>query len=735
MPPLYPGQPDEAALIRTLQAGEPHPPGNGKSAVVGPPVRHNLPAPLTSFVGRERELEALRGLLAAHRLVTLTGAGGVGKTRLAIETGLDLVRMAGVPAPADGVWLVECAPLADATLVTQLILQVFGLSDSAGGAPLALLQDYLADKELLLILDNCEHLIDACAQVTERLLQRCWHVRVLATSRESLRVPGERTYLVPSLDTPESPEVSVARLLEYPSARLFVERVWESQPQFEIRPEDTAPLAQICNHLNGIPLALELAAPLTATIALGEIAAQLGQHLALLVNQYRTATPRHRTMRSALDWSYHLLSPAEQRLLVRLSVFAGGWTLEAAKGVCSGEGIESVEVLDLLTRLAHKSLVVTSEVDGALRYHLLEPIRQYAREKLADAGEDARWRDRHLAYFLQLGDDLQPQLLGHTVSDQANLSRRLALDLDNLRSAQEWATQCGRIDDGFRLLHSFYRMLAVYAGHTELLARAKHMLAQPVAQPNTPARAWGYYDLVGWSNRQGDFEQAQAALVEMEAIGLALGDPEIQAVVMRSFAWQAHLRGDNALAHTYFERWRAFVIAGNLIDANALRYQVASTLGLWALYAGDDAQAQRWLAEVLTHDSRSGDKDGTAATKRILGYALVNLGQCAEAAGMIRESLVVSRAMGDRQAVAAGVAAFAALALGRGDPRRAARLLGASEAITAAIHMPLIYWDVDQVRRNVAVLRARLDEATLNVEWAAGRAMTIDDAVEYALAG
>jgi hypothetical protein len=160
---------------------------------------------------------------------------------------------------------------------------------------------------------------------------------------------------------------------------------------------------------------------------------------------------------------------------------------------------------------------------------------------------------------------------------------------------------------------------------------------------------------------------------------------------------------------------------------------VASTLGLWALYAGDDAQAQRWLAEVLTHDSRSGDKDGTAATKRMLGYALVNLGQCAEAAGMIRESLVVSRAMGDRQAVAAGVAAFAALALGRGDPRRAARLLGASEAITAAIHMPLIYWDVDQVRRNVAVLRARLDEATLNVEWAAGRAMTIDDAVEYAL--
>ena len=333
---------------------------------------HNLPAQLTSFIGREKEIDEIKKLIATNRIVTLTGSGGAGKTRLSLQVGMECLNQF-----SNGVWLAELAPVTDPILVPQTVLSIFNLREDSHRSLLEVLIEYLRAKTLLLIIDNCEHLIEACAQISVDLLQACPQLKILASSREALGIAGEAAYRVPSLNTPDPADLpALDRLEEVDSIRLFIERAATAKPGFTLTKDNAPFLAQICYRLDGIPLALELAASRIKVLSPEQIASRLDDRFRLLTGGSRTALPRHQTLHAMIDWSYSLLSEQEKTLFRRLAVFVGGWTLEAAESVCSSVGHD---VLDLLARLVDKSLVFIEESTGEIRYHRLETIRQYSR--------------------------------------------------------------------------------------------------------------------------------------------------------------------------------------------------------------------------------------------------------------------------------------------------------------------------------------------------------------------
>jgi len=386
----------------------------------------NLPIPISSFVGRNRELSKIKQLLSNARLVTLTGAGGSGKTRLAIHAGTDLI-----DAFKDGVWWVELAPLTEPSLVPSAVAKALGI-DGRSDQPLTeTLKQFLRVKQLLLVFDNCEHLIDECAHLAEHLLTSCADLKILATSREALCLSGENVWLVPPLSLPETRSITLLNLLmEYEGVRLFIERASAINPQFTPSDENAIDITQICQRLDGIPLAIELAAARIRNISIEQISAGLDDRFQLLTASTRTANVRHQTLHAAIDWSYNLLSEAECLLFCRLSVFSGGWTLDAAQEICSGEGIEKKDIPDLLGHLADKSLL-TINADGQ-RYGVLETIRQYAREKLMEAGLEDFVIQKHLDYFLRLAETADEKIRG---SEQLAWLKYLEDEGDNLTVA------------------------------------------------------------------------------------------------------------------------------------------------------------------------------------------------------------------------------------------------------------------------------------------------------------
>lgn len=361
-----------------------------------PPLRsldtlpNNLPHQLTSFIGREREMADLKNLLTTTRLLTLTGPGGCGKTRLALQVGADLLE-----EYANGVWLVELAALNDPALVPQAVASMWHLRPEPGRALLATLGDYLKRKHALLLLDNCEHLIGASADLAASLLQTCPNLKILAISWEPLGLAEEVLYRVPPLSLPDLRHPAPEQVMQYEAVRLFVERATDAQPAFKVTDQNAMAVAQVCHRLDGIPLAIELAAARVKVLSVERIAERLDGMLRLLTGGRRTAPPRQQTLRATLDWGYDLLSEKEHMLLRRLPVFAGEWTLEAAEAVCVGVGIETVDVPNLLKHLVDRSLVVVEELGGLTRYRLLEMVRQYAQEKLLEAGEADGVRRRH----------------------------------------------------------------------------------------------------------------------------------------------------------------------------------------------------------------------------------------------------------------------------------------------------------------------------------------------------
>ena len=361
---------------------------------------HNLPGFVTRFVARKRELAEVEKLLARSRLITLTGVGGIGKTRLAVEAGRRVLRRF-----RDGVWLVDLSGLSDPSLVPAAVASVLGVREGPGRPLTTSLVEACRPRQALLILDNCEHLVAACARVVDELLKHCDAVRILATSRERLGLAGEVTWQVPSLSLPnlnrlDTPE----QALGSGAAELFVERVAEARPGFKLTDRDSLSVAQICHRLDGIPLALELAAARARTLSLGQIAARLEHPLRLLASGTHSVLPRHRTLRAAIDWSYQLLDEPERILLRRLALFVGSWTLDGAERIVTGDGIGAAEVLDLLTSLIEKSLIIAEDHGSEFRYRLLETVRDYAHERLIESGELEALRQRYSVCLSALAD-------------------------------------------------------------------------------------------------------------------------------------------------------------------------------------------------------------------------------------------------------------------------------------------------------------------------------------------
>ncbi len=722
---------------------------------------HNLPEPKTSLVGRERERREVEGTLSATRLLTLTGTGGSGKTRLALEVARDL---AG--SYADGVWLVELAPLSEPELVVQEVAGTLGMQEQPGRLPLENLLEALGDKEMLLLMDNCEHLLGAVARLARAVLDSCPRVRLLATSRKRLGVAGELILLVPALSVPGAGETPTVEELEaYEAARLFADRASKAHPGFRLTPENARAVARVCAGLEGMPLAIELAAARVGMLSAGQISERLGRSLDLLSRGGRTADRRHRTLRAALDWDYRLLSGDEQALFGRLSVFAGGFTLEAAESVGATGGIEEKRVLELLTTLVEKSLVVAEESwERGARHRLLEPVRQYALEKLAEGGEDEDIRQRHARHFLTMAEEAELELKGPRQADWLDL---LEAERDNFRTALSWSL--GREWDlGPRMAGAlslfWYTRGYLSEGRTYLEAAASSdaagatvrarvlaglgWIAEPQGDYERARAAYeeslGLYrrsddkrgvanalgDLGSLALDRGDYEQATSLLEESLALHRKLGRREDIIGILDSLGVLASARGDPERSMSYFRE--ALVLSQGA--GNVRRTAVSlGNLGITTLVHGDPEQATVLLDESLALFRGIGDNSNIAISLMDSALAALARGDHDQVLALCEESLGLLRKAGDIQHIADCLEIMAGGAGGRGAVRKAARLWGAAETLREEMGVPLQSENRKVLDPWIAAVRSGLGEAAWQAALAEGRAMVPEQAIEYSL--
>jgi len=687
--------------------------------------KHNLPSPLTSFVGREQEIAQLVELVKANRLMTLTGAGGAGKTRLAIEVASRLT-----DAFADGVWLVELAALSDPRLVPQAVAQALKVKEQPTRPLMETLSEDLASRKLLLLLDNVEHLLEACGRLVEEMVRRSPAVTVLVTGRERLGIAGELTYPVPSLTVPgESDDVVPDTLLAYEGVRLFVDRARLVRPHFSITAENAAALALICGRLDGIPLAMELAAPRLRSMSVEELSQRLDQRFALLTGGSRTALPRQRTLRSTIDWSYDLLREPEKLLLQRLTVFAGGWTLAAAEGVCPGEGIEQRDVLDLLTSLADKSLVVPEQGDAQTRYRLLETVRQYARDRLEDTGASAAARARHRDYFLGLAEEAAPKLRG---AEQITWLRRLEEEHDNLRAALEWSLLETGSRGGLRLCGALQRFWWTRGHLSEGRQWCTRVLGNAGAEDRTGERAHALNAAGTLATYQGDYPAARALHEEGLAISRELGNRSGIAASLGNLGNVAVNQGDYPAARALHEE--SLAIRRKLGDRFGIAVRL-NNLGNVALAQGDYAAAMALHEEGLAIRRELGDRSGIATSLSNLGIVVLNQGDYPAARALLEESLAIRRELGDRAGIPYSLDGLAAVDASRRSSLRAAQIWGATEQSRTELGAPLTPNERSRHDQFVAAARIALgDDAAFDRAWKEGRGLTLDQAIELALA-
>jgi predicted ATPase/DNA-binding CsgD family transcriptional regulator len=688
---------------------------------------HTLPLELTSFVGREKELAEVKKLLADHRLLTLTGPGGGGKTRLALAVANDLVE-----SFEDGVWWVELASLSDPDLVPQAVASTLGVREAQDRALTEALSDHLGSKEMVLVLDNCEHLVEGCAALTDALLRACPELRILATSREALGVAGERAWVVPSLSLPD-PDRPPAfdALTRYEAVRLFVERARSAASSFRLTERNAPAVAKLCHRLDGVPLAIELAAARARALSVDQIVERLEDPLGLLTVGGRTATPRHRTLRATLQWSHDLLSGPERKLFRRLSAFLGGWTLESAEAVCSGDRIEEREVLDLLSGLVDKSLVV-AEIgsEGAVRYGMLEPVRQYGYERLEESGESEAVSRRHAEHYLALAEEAEPEL---KEARQGEWLERLEREHGNLRTALAWSTEGGDAELGLRLAGALERLWWARGYLSEGRRWLERGLAGSDASP-TSARAKALSE-AGWMALwQDDLERAVELLEEGLGSFKDLGDEPSIATSLTH------------LGHAVLHQHDKERLKGLCEEAEALREGFADRwaiaellvfLGMAALYEGDHERAVALLEESMTSFRDLGDTQRIALCVTYLWMAALEGGDHERAAALLDEDLRRLQRLEVQPQIQIyddlmGSAVVAALGK---RPARAARLRGAAEALREAISLSLFLWDhtPTNYEDQLAAARSQLDEAAWEAAWSEGRAMTPEQAVEYAL--
>ena len=694
--------------------------GDGQADRASKP-RHNLPYQLTSFIGREQEIAQLLELARENRLVTLTGAGGAGKTRLAIEVASRLL-----DAFPDGVWMVELAALSDPRLVPQAAAQALEVKEQPVRPVIETLGDYLRSKKLLLVLDNVEHLLEACVQMIDGIVRRSPDVTMLVTSRERLGIAGELTYRVPSLTVPAASEtLTPEAALRYEGVRLFVERAKLVRPDFDLTVENAASVATIGARLDGMPLAIELAAPLLRSMSVDELGQRLDQRFALPTHRSR-AVPRHRTLRSMLDWSYDLLTGREQAMLRRVAVFAGGWTLAAAEQVCAGDGIDAPGVMELLTSMVDKSLVVTDEHAGATRYRMLETVRQYALDRMRERGEEAPWRGRHLSCYLALAEEFFEGVKGP--QQQAWLAR-IAAEHDNLRAALAWSTGSSPIE-GLRLaaaLDWFWRIRGYLSEGREWLTRL--LDAVPI-DCQARLRARGLKATALLASLQGDYAAGKRLLQESLLLFREIDAP---IDVGRALDGLVYLSIE---AGAYPE---AEALAREAVDyarTTGDRLGLCASLGHLAIALHSQS---RWAAARELYEQAL-DVARELATPWHLGFALIEFGRaecdegrCDLALTHLAEGMTILQALGDRPGVIESLEALAGLAAATAAPRRAARLWGAAERLrqemggARSVHQSIAY------ERQVKPVRAMLPAEAFDQAWDEGRAMSLDDAVRFAL--
>jgi non-specific serine/threonine protein kinase len=701
----------------------------------GPPVTARLSRPLTSFLGRERELDELRRLLAGSRLVTLTGPGGCGKTRLATE-----LAAGGAAESRDGVFLADLSRWNDPLQVPPAVAAALNVKDEPGRSTTLTLVERLREARTLLILDNCEHLLSGCAVLAEELLRECSGLRIVATSRERLGLAGEQEYPVPSLTLPDARPGGTADLVMRSGAvRLFVDRARLVRPGWRPSDEDAAPLAEICRRLDGNPLALELAAARMRVLSVNQIHEKLQDRFRLLTRDGAAPAHRHQTLRGALDWSHDLLSQEERDLLHGLSVFAGGWSLEAATAACR-EGLDEFEVLDLLAHLVDKSLVVVDrDPGGGMRYRLLETVRQYAQEKLGEGAAAEALRDRHLDFFLALGEEATARMRG---PDQAVWFRRLAAEHENLLAALDHAQRRPEsVPKGLRLIADIWPFWE-NRGHISLGRERSRRLLQADRDPAPgPLRTGALTGAGNLAWHQSDFVEARALHEEALSIHRRLDNRRGIAISLASLGLVAMETADLPAARSLFEEaLAAFRDLGDDMAAGKTLGNLAIVLRL----QGDLQGAKRFQEENLAIQRRLGNK-------RSAGIALYNLVVLSlqredypEARTRLLEGLRLFHEIGDRLQLAIALERAAELeALERAGgvsgphrgPARGVRLLGAAAALRQSIDVPLPEKSRALQEAGIAALREAMGEADFDRAWNEGRSFSDAEAVRYAADG
>jgi non-specific serine/threonine protein kinase len=726
--------------------------------------QHNLPVARTSFVGRTRERVELKGALATARHLTLTGAGGSGKTRLALELARDL---AG--AYPDGVWLVDLAPLADPGLVPRALAATLEVQEKPGRSLIETLAEALRGKQTLLLLDNCEHLVDSVARLVDALLDECPGLRVLSTSREALGIVGELVWPVPPLSVPDTRRPPTVEQLEgCESARLFVERARLRNPAFVVGPQNARAVAEICTNLDGLPLAIELAAARAGVLSVGQISARLSRSLEVLSGGGRSMPPRQRTLNTTLEWSHELLGRAERALFSSLSIFAGGFSLEAAEAVGTGDGVDAEEVLDLLARLVDKSLVTAQtpvRSEGATRYRMLGPVRRYAAQQLEDREVADEVRGQHAAFFLALAEEAERGLEG---PEQEAWTGTLQEEYDNLRVALSWS-----IDEdpeaALRLAGAMRRFWFMRGYTQEGLDSLNRALARPGADfPRARAKALIGAGFLAYA--RGDYEQAIAWSGESLALNRRLQDDDGIARALGTLGTALTARGEYERAAEIHEECLALDekrgdkrgIAFSLGELGELRlaqgdfrsaadllgqsleahrglrdtHSVAVTLGNLAEAArglGEHERSAALAQESLALFQELESEYGVAHALLALGSAQVQGRNHRGARASLRASLSVSERLGLQAVTADCLDALASLAVAQGWPGRAARLFGAAQGQRETFGAPLFPSVSSSRAPFLRAARSGLDEAAFDAAWAQGRLMSSEEAVAYAL--
>lgn len=638
-----------------------------------PKVRLHAPLPVSEMIGREKELAEIASLLSTARLVTLAGTGGIGKTRLSLAIAAHLSQDF-----ADGIWFIDLASVYDPTLVLQTVATALQVREEPEKSLQETLADHLQAKRLLLVMDNCEHLLDACAQIAISLLQRCPSLRILATSRQPLGVTGEHVVRLPSLFVPDvevlaASAMSGTALMDYPATRLFLERALEASSSFTLTARNAPAIVRICERLDGIPLAIELAAVRVRVLTAEQIAERLDDAFHLLTGGDRTVLPRHQTLQALLDWSYRLLTEPEKRLLSRLSVFAGGWTLEAAEAICS----DAADVLDGLTSLIDKSLVGTTEsAEGSLRYRLLETVRQYARERLEESVESPEIRARHREWFARFIEQANPRLSG---AEATLWLSRVEAERDNLRAARAGGDD--RI--AFRIAASMWWFWYVKCYWTEGREQLVGLLeAENTGVGNTKERATALRGAGVLARSQGDYGAARRLFEQALEIFREIGSRPDIAHLLNSLGNLLYTMGEYAEARAiYTESLEIFRERDEQLHiANAL-----GNLGVVTMDMGDYPAASKLCMESLALCRALGDRRNLASALNSLGRVTALMGDHGLAHAYFTESLQIGREIQDLRFQSFALSNMGVLAKDQGDLRAARDLCVESLAILQKI--------------------------------------------------